>query len=128
MDDISKLVLAILSSGAVGAIIAGLFQHRKLGADATEVITKAAASMVDTMQNRMDDQEGEITELKAKIKVQGNEIQDLREKAREYQAFRNSLTRRAARHDKWDQDLVEVVRNLDPTREIADPPSFFPET
>lgn len=128
MDEISKLVLAVLSSGAIGAIIAGFFQHRKLGADATEVITKAAASMVDTMQGRMDQQAEEITELSKKVRAQDDEIRKLRDRDREHQAFKRSSIIRGERHTRWDKDLVEVVRELDPTREIADPPPLHAES
>lgn len=56
----TQLVVAILGSGAIGAIaaaiIAGLFSKRKLGAEATEIITKAAAGVVTSLQAEVDRQ------------------------------------------------------------------------
>lgn len=62
------ILAAILGTGGFSAIsaavITGLFSRRKLGADATEIITKAAAGVVISMQaqlafsekSRQDDQ------------------------------------------------------------------------
>lgn len=50
----TDLVVAILASTSLGAIassiIAGAFTRRKLGADATEVITRAASGVVERLE------------------------------------------------------------------------------
>lgn len=55
-----EIVIAVLGGGGVAAIIsaiiAGLFSKRKLGAEATEIITKAAAGVVTNMQAEIDRQ------------------------------------------------------------------------
>lgn len=54
------MLAALLGAGGVGAIMAaivtGLFSKRKLGAEATEIITKAAAGVVTNMQAEIDRQ------------------------------------------------------------------------
>ena len=54
------LLAAVLGAGGLGAILAaiitGLFSKRKLGAEATEIITKAAAGVVVNMQAEIDRQ------------------------------------------------------------------------
>lgn len=54
------LLAALLGVGGLSAIIAsivtGLFSRRKLGAEATEIITKAAAGVVTNMQSEIDRQ------------------------------------------------------------------------
>lgn len=53
-------IAAILGSTGVGAIIAaivtGMFSKRKLGAEATDIITKAAAGLVTNLQTEIDRQ------------------------------------------------------------------------
>lgn len=55
-----ELIVAILGAGGMGAIIAaivtGLFSKRKLGAEATDIITKAAAGVVTNLQSEIDRQ------------------------------------------------------------------------
>lgn len=50
----TELVVGLLGGGGIAAIIsavvAGLFSKRKLGAEATEIITKAAAGVVTNLQ------------------------------------------------------------------------------
>lgn len=54
------ILIAILGTGGatgiIAAIVTGLFSKRKLGAEATEIITKAAAGVVTNMQAEIDRQ------------------------------------------------------------------------
>lgn len=54
------LLAALLGTGGLGAIVAaivtGLFSKRKLGAEATEIITKAAAGVVTNLQDELQRQ------------------------------------------------------------------------
>jgi hypothetical protein len=63
----AELLAALLGVGGLGAIIAavvtGLFSKRKLGAEATEIITKAAAGVVTNMQAEIDRQVRRNSEL-----------------------------------------------------------------
>ena len=63
----AAVVAALLGAGGLGAIIAaivtGLFSKRKLGAEATEIITKAAAGVVTNMQAEIDRQVARNKEL-----------------------------------------------------------------
>lgn len=56
----AAILAALLGAGGLGAIVAaivtGLFSKRKLGAEATEIITKAAAGVVTNMQAEIDRQ------------------------------------------------------------------------
>lgn len=56
----AAVLAALLGAGGMGAIFAaivtGLFSKRKLGAEATEIITKAAAGVVTNMQAEIDRQ------------------------------------------------------------------------
>lgn len=63
----AAVVAALLGAGGLGAIVAavvtGLFSKRKLGAEATEIITKAAAGVVTNMQAEIDRQMARNKEL-----------------------------------------------------------------
>lgn len=54
------IVVAVLGAGGlsaiIGAAVTGMFSKKKLGAEATEIITKAAASVVTNMQADLDRQ------------------------------------------------------------------------
>lgn len=54
------IIVGVLGAGGIGAIaaavITGLFSKRKLGAEATEIITKAAAGVVTNLQAEIDRQ------------------------------------------------------------------------
>lgn len=56
----ASILIAVLGTGGTSAIIAaiatGLFSKRKLSAEATDIITKAAAGVVTTMQVEIDRQ------------------------------------------------------------------------
>ena len=54
----TQILVAALSAGGFGAIlsaiVAGMFSKRKIGAEATDIITKAAAGVVTNMQAEID--------------------------------------------------------------------------
>lgn len=89
----TQLVIGLLGGGGLGAIfaaiIAGLFSKRKLGAEATEIITKAAAGVVTNLE----------AELHRQIK------------AREDAALQHRLDM-AAVMESHDSEMLEVRRVL----------------
>lgn len=54
-------IIAVLGVGGlsaiIGAVVTGLFSKRKLGAEAADIITKAAAGVVTSLQTEVDRQE-----------------------------------------------------------------------
>lgn len=89
----ANVMVAILGAGGlasiIAAVVAGLFSKRKLGAEATEIITKAAA--------------GVVTNLQAEVERQSKARED---QAREHRAAIEALT--ASR----DAEMAEVRRVL----------------
>lgn len=71
----TQIVIAALSAGGIGAIIAavvtGLFSKKKLGAEATEIITKAASGVVQRIEAELarerERRETERTDHNARI-------------------------------------------------------------
>ena len=74
----TETIVALLGGGGIAAIIsavvAGLFSKKKLGAEATEIITKAAAGVVTNMQAEIDRQ---IEARKALVLEHRQSITDL---------------------------------------------------
>lgn len=56
----SDLVIGLLGGGGIasiiGAVIAGLFSKRKLGAEATKIITDAASGVVSDLRTQLDNE------------------------------------------------------------------------
>lgn len=100
-----QVLVAIAASGVLGAVINGLVNRRKLGADATKIITDAAASVTDTMQKRLASLESKEDERDA-----------------EEVAWRFTL----AIHAAWDRKAIDIIRTAIPSADIDDPPPLYP--
>lgn len=86
----AAIIAAVLGAGGFSAIIAaivtGMFSKRKLGAEATEIITKAAAGVVTNMQAEIDRQakrneellRAHMQEKQALISAQEREMEEVR--------------------------------------------------
>lgn len=101
----SDIIIAILGTGGfsaiLGAMITGLFSKRKLGAEATEIITKAAAGVVTNMQAEIDRQVKRYDDVVAEHKEEVAAL--MASHAEELTEFRRTLQLHAA----WDA-LVRV--------------------
>lgn len=86
----SDVIVAILGTAGIstiiGAVITGLFSKKKLGAEATEIITNAAASVVTNLQAELARQQSVNTELvrehkehmRALVESHAEEIEEVR--------------------------------------------------
>lgn len=65
-DATTELIVAALGAGSVGAVIAavvtGLFSKRKLGAEAAEIITRAASGVVKDIEAQLARARQQLTE------------------------------------------------------------------
>jgi hypothetical protein len=112
----AALLAAILGSAGVGAIaaaiIAGLFSRRKLGAEATEIITKAAAGVVTSMQADLDRQTKRNEDLVAEHRDFVGRL--ISSHAEEIEEFRRVLQL----HVAWDSiaiaEMAKIGINLPP--------------
>jgi len=108
--------LASLGLGAiVSAIVAGLFSKKKLGAEATKIITDAAAGVVTQMQDRLN--RAEQREAAAERRLE--EVEEAH--ARERDAWWDALTLHAA----WDTVINAKLRDLGVT-DLPEPPPLRP--
>lgn len=99
----SQILVAVLGSGAiaavVGAIVTGLFSKRKLGAEATEIITKAASSVTTDLR-------AELTRVQA-----AREASDV--------AHREEITELNRRHeDAMDELMADHREEMEEVRRV----------
>jgi uncharacterized membrane protein YebE (DUF533 family) len=118
------LLAAILGSGGAGAILAaivtGLFSKRKLGAEATEIITKAAAGVVTNMQAEIDRQ----------VKRNDDLIHDHKQAMRDLVEAHNQEMENVRRvlqlHVAW--DAIAISKMNDMGIHLPPPPPLLPPT
>lgn len=117
----SEYIITALGAGGLGAIaaatIAGLFSKRKLGAEATEIITKAASSVVERLEAELRRNAEDRDLLRAE---HTSEIASLRaDFGRQREAWRRVLQL----HIAWDAiaiaKLDELGVNLPPAPPIT---------
>lgn len=74
------VAIAVLGTGSVAAvgaaIVTGLFSRKKLGADATEIITRAASGVVEQIQEDNARLRTENAELLARVERFGQIVED----------------------------------------------------
>ena len=107
----AALVAALLGVGGLGAIVAaivtGLFSKRKLGAEATEIITKAAAGVVTNMQAEIDRQVRRNEDLIAQ------HIAEMTQMRADHQREKEEVRRVLQLHVAWDAIAIAKLADLD---------------
>lgn len=103
----AQLIFQFLSSGAVVAVITvmitGVVNRKRLGAEATSIITQAAGGMVKTLQ----DDNARLRVEQATMRVERDE-QEVRERERD---LRDKQLRKALeRHEQWDRLVTVMLR------------------
>lgn len=112
--DSAQVVIALLSTGSLaaiaGAIVTGVFNRKRLGADATEIITRAASSVVERIEGENERLRKEIEELKSDRAI-------LRDMIEEH-------TKVLQLHAAWDALAVAKLREHD-ILDLPDPPPMY---
>lgn len=116
-DTLVQLIVAMAGSGVVVAVIQGVFTRHKTkaevestGANATKLITDAAASVVDRVQADNATLRAEVAALRAEVATLGR--------------WRSAAEDNFERHEEWDVEVATQLRErLVP---VEDPPSLRP--
>jgi hypothetical protein len=99
--------LQLLGSAAVGAvlvaIIGGLFSKRKLSAEATDIITKAASGVVERLEAENARVIASNTLLSGKVEAQQIQVDQV-------QRAQRAQGEALAIHAFWDRQAVEALR------------------
>ncbi len=118
----ASLIIALLGVGGLGAIAAaivtGLFSRRKLGAEATKIITDAAAGVVTSLEREIVRQrermEIMIDEHRAAIRtLMANHAEEIEENRRALQM-----------HTAWDYLAIDRLREHGV--DLPPPPPLLP--
>lgn len=121
----AAVVAALLGAGGLGAIVAaivtGLFSKRKLGAEATEIITKAAAGVVTNMQSEIDRQ------VKVNQEQQARHEREMAEVMADHKREKEDVRRVLQLHVAWDAIAIAKLADLDVALPPA-PPLLPPDT
>lgn len=131
----SNTIVALLGGGGIAAIIsaiiAGLFSKRKLGAEAADIITKAAAGVVTNMQAEIDRQVGLnktlVDDHERKMAERDAEYQ--RDRAHLMADFERQMTEvrnTLQLHVAW--DVIAIAKMNDIGVELPPPPPLLPES
>jgi hypothetical protein len=68
-DVVVQLLGSVVLAAVAGAIINGIINRRKLGAEATEIITKAASGVVERLEAELTRVTGDNTRLRERIQT-----------------------------------------------------------
>lgn len=69
IQDVTTIIGAIGGLGGLGALVASLLGRRKLRAEAADVITDTALTLVEPLQRRVRELDGEVTELRRRVRT-----------------------------------------------------------
>jgi hypothetical protein len=107
-------IIAALSGASVGAVawVRAKPEARKLGQEGAAVYLNSVTASATATNKRVDELYEEVEDLRAKDRARDK--MDL---------VRDQL---AWEHSRWDRQVVDIVRTLDPS--IPEPPPLFPVT
>lgn len=126
-------IIAALGAGGLGAILAaivtGMFSKRKLGAEATEIITNAAAGVVTSMEAqlarsekaRQADQSAHEIEM---ARITHEHAIAMTRMAEAHVKERDAWTKVLQLHVAWDALAISKLAELD--MEMPNPPPLTP--
>ena len=129
----AQLIVGFLSALGVGsvlaAIVSGFFSRKKLGADATEIITKAASGVVaniesDNMRLRKDI-ELERNERRAIEDFHESEMVSVRREQDHFRRLAREHTRVLQLHAAWDMMAVQALERCGITDLPQPPPPLY---
>jgi hypothetical protein len=113
----TQILIAALSAGGFGAIIsaiiAGLFSKRKIGAEATDIITKAASGVVTNMQNEIDRLVARNKRLEENAEVDRRMAQDsMRSLVHQHELEMEEVRRVLQLHVAWDAIAIAKMNEF----------------
>lgn len=116
----------VLISGAlasvVGTVISVMANRKKLGAEATEVITKAASGVVSDMREDNARLRASDRDKTAQIANLEERVDDLENEQRAWEYEREDWLRVLQLHAAWDTLAIAKLRSASPPIDLPDPP------
>lgn len=133
VDDKTAIIVALLGGGGlfavVGALVNGVFTKRKLGAEATEIITRAASGVVTDLRTSLEERTAEMARMRlehdaglAAIRLEHTAA--LTKMATDHANERENWRRVLQLHVAWDYIAIEKLSHLGV--ELPPPPPILP--
>lgn len=121
---LTTLTVALVGSGGVAAIVAGLFGRRKIGAEATEIVTRAAGAQVERLS-------GELQDVRAELGRERDERAKLARKIESLERREGIARDLMVVHAGWDYRAADVLRRYLTAQQLEDeqllpPPPLYP--
>jgi len=116
---IASLVVAVGGGSVLTAIVQNFLGRKKLGADASKIISEAAASTVTLVRTEAEELRKQVTELRAQVE----RLQKMRDADDEQARFQRILLRE---HEAWDDDVVARCATAVPPIQLRDRPPLYP--
>lgn len=125
----NQVIVAALGAGSVGAVIAalitGLFTKRKLGAEATEIITKAASGVVESLNGEIVRVNSALAAVRAEqSRERISHARELRERDARHAAQMSAVRRTLQLHVAW--DVMAIARLGEHGIDLPEPPPLLP--
>lgn len=117
---IAQIAGSLLGAGVLGAIVQGFMNRRKLGAEATDIITKAAGGIVSRLEK-------ENTRITAALSTANRRIDELERAKDEWDVQRHELRETLTVHSAFDQEVVRRLRDLGIV-DLPEPPPLLPQS
>jgi uncharacterized metal-binding protein len=121
-DATTQIIIAALGAGGLGAIaaalITGLFSKRKLGSEATEIITRAASGVVTSIEAELERQ------IEARKTAEKNCMETINKMAEAHVKEREEWRRVLQLHVAWDQ--IALAKLTDHDVELPPVPPLLP--
>lgn len=126
----SGLINALIAGGfatILVAIINAVTQRRKLGADATKVITDAAANITANSRKDNDQLRIENQESRKRERELDRRVEELEDSERSWQRERREWRQILQVHAAWDFEAITALRGGTPPIEMRVAPPLTPD-
>ena len=121
-EPIVELLISTGVATVVVAVINGFITRRKLGAEATKIITDAASGVVERVEadnTRLRQADAHKTE---QINMLEERVDVLEDREREWEAREREWVRILQDHAAWDTIAIRMIADALPSVHLPDPP------
>ena len=114
VQDITTIIGAVGGLGGLSALVASFLTRKKVRAEAADVITDTALTLVEPLQRRVRELDVEVTELRSKVRSATDVLADAMSLIRRWRAsmLSTAVTRdelRLMAHERIDAERVDTT-------------------
>jgi len=116
---IVSLIVAFGGGTILNELLRNFLGRKKLGADASKIISEAAASTVTLVRTEAEELRKQVTELRKEVAA----LRKMRDEDDEQTRFHRRLLQE---HDAWDEDVMARCATAVPSIQLRDRPPLYP--